>query len=570
MRTALTRAFRVLADCLGPSTTGRSAAAATKAIPPSRRCFVDRSSARAMCEPLEERTLMSTYYISPSGNDSNSGTSISKPWKTINKVNNSTFKAGDYILFQGDQTFDGTLSISSKHAGNSTTPVIYGSYSGVATIYSGKSDGAYVYSASGVWFEGLNFEGSVGSGLQSGINFQMYSGTASNDRVNGCTITGYFEAGLLIEGTSGSAGVTGLQITDNSIHDNVTTGIYTVAAADNSIRNIYISGNQVYNNYGDGKSYVTGSGIELGDVNGAIVQYNSAYLNGSKGGNGGVGIWAYSSNDVTFQYNQSYDNVTTRGDDGDGFDFDLDVSNSVMQYNFSAGNDGAGFALNQWQNNNDGTNDVIRYNISQDNGLKDNYSGIDVWGKVENAKIYNNTVYSIKPLTGITQAIRISNNEISSLHPSNVLVVDNVFVSTGGTTLVNATSAAMNGASNIVFAGNDYYSSGSTFNISYAGANYNSLSAWQSKTRQEEVSGKSVGLSVNPMFVSAGNAKPVANANTISSITAYDLLSNSPLFSSSLSTTAASLLGNFVQTTDLAGTAITSAAVVVDGAVGKK
>jgi hypothetical protein len=41
----------------------------------------------------------STYYVSSSaGNDSNSGTATSAAWKTLAKVNGSTFVAGDRIL----------------------------------------------------------------------------------------------------------------------------------------------------------------------------------------------------------------------------------------------------------------------------------------------------------------------------------------------------------------------------------------------------------------------------------------------------------------------------------------
>jgi hypothetical protein len=40
-----------------------------------------------------------TYYVDAvNGRDSNSGTSVSSPWKTIAKVNSFTFKAGDNIL----------------------------------------------------------------------------------------------------------------------------------------------------------------------------------------------------------------------------------------------------------------------------------------------------------------------------------------------------------------------------------------------------------------------------------------------------------------------------------------
>ncbi|MBK6343083.1 MAG: hypothetical protein IPF41_10985 [Flavobacteriales bacterium] len=43
-----------------------------------------------------------TYYISPTGNDSNNGTSQATAWRTINRANqiSSSFQPGDRILFQ--------------------------------------------------------------------------------------------------------------------------------------------------------------------------------------------------------------------------------------------------------------------------------------------------------------------------------------------------------------------------------------------------------------------------------------------------------------------------------------
>ena len=45
-----------------------------------------------------------TYYVSPSGNDNNNGTSPSTAWKTITKVNSVTFAAGDSILSESAVT----------------------------------------------------------------------------------------------------------------------------------------------------------------------------------------------------------------------------------------------------------------------------------------------------------------------------------------------------------------------------------------------------------------------------------------------------------------------------------
>src|SRR5690606_41902316 len=48
------------------------------------------------------------YYVSTSGNDSNSGTSESAPWKTLTKVNSFTPKPGDQILFKRGHEWTGS------------------------------------------------------------------------------------------------------------------------------------------------------------------------------------------------------------------------------------------------------------------------------------------------------------------------------------------------------------------------------------------------------------------------------------------------------------------------------
>jgi hypothetical protein len=504
---------------------------------------------------------MSTYYISPWGNDSNSGTSTSSPWKSIGKVNSATFRAGDNVLFQGGQSFSGTLNLSSKDAGNSSTPVTFGSYSGTATISSGGNTGAFVYGISGLWIENLNFKGSPSGGLQSGINMEMYWGVAVNDRISNCTISGYYEAGVLVEGTGGTAGVNGLQITNNSIHDNVESGIYTVANNDHSITNIYISNNQVYNNYGDGHSIVTGSGIELGDVNGATVQYNTAYLNGSKGGDGAVGIWAYSSNNVTFQYNESYDNVALRGHDGDGFDFDADVTNSVIQYNYAFGNDGTGAQLDQWQNNGGFYNDTVRYNVFQNNGRKNNYGNLEVWGKVQNCYLYNNVIYSTPSPSGSNSAIRVHNSTIPGLYVNGVHFVNNIIDSNNGSNLVNIPYSEAIGAQNLTFTGNVYYSNGYTPVFIDGKKTAYSLAQWQS-FGQETLSGTKMGMFANPDFVSAGNAG-VVGVSSLPSIYQYELESYSPVLSQGMNISA--VFGIATPSTDFYGDKLASNSALIAG-----
>lgn len=79
-------------------------------------------------------TAATTYYVSPTGSDSNSG-SASAPWKTIARVNNASLAPGDTVLFQGGSTFSGTLMPSSS--GVPGSPITFGSYeTGKASITS--------------------------------------------------------------------------------------------------------------------------------------------------------------------------------------------------------------------------------------------------------------------------------------------------------------------------------------------------------------------------------------------------------------------------------------------------
>jgi hypothetical protein len=66
-----------------------------------------------------------TYYVSPSGNDSNPGTQA-QPWKTISKVNSSSFSADDSVLFARGGTWRERLNISSS--GTSGHPITFGAY----------------------------------------------------------------------------------------------------------------------------------------------------------------------------------------------------------------------------------------------------------------------------------------------------------------------------------------------------------------------------------------------------------------------------------------------------------
>ncbi len=96
-------------------------------------------------------SFAATYYVSSTGNDSNSGLATTLAWKTMAKVNSATFKAGDQILFNRGEIFYGSLTIS--QSGVSGSPITLGAYgTGENPIITGfTSVSAWTNLGSNIW-----------------------------------------------------------------------------------------------------------------------------------------------------------------------------------------------------------------------------------------------------------------------------------------------------------------------------------------------------------------------------------------------------------------------------------
>jgi len=99
------------------------------------------------------------YYVdATNGNNSNSGTSLSTAWKTIDKVNNSSFIPGDSILFKKGEQWREVLEPPSS--GTSGNRITFGSYgSGDEPIINGADlVNSWTYDGSNVWYAILTTE----------------------------------------------------------------------------------------------------------------------------------------------------------------------------------------------------------------------------------------------------------------------------------------------------------------------------------------------------------------------------------------------------------------------------
>jgi len=78
-----------------------------------------------------QKCFATTYYVSPTGNDAQPGTSTTTAWKTVAKVNSASFSAGDQILFARGNTWREMLQPNASGLyfgayGTGTRPLISG------------------------------------------------------------------------------------------------------------------------------------------------------------------------------------------------------------------------------------------------------------------------------------------------------------------------------------------------------------------------------------------------------------------------------------------------------------
>lgn len=379
-----------------------------------------------------------TYYVSPKGKDSNSGTSAGAPWQSMAKVNAFKFGAGSSVLFEGGQSFTGCLTFSFRNISSSSTsnPFTVSSYgTGRATLLSncpGSNNGGNgpksalvtIDGVSGFVLENLILMGS-GNNTQFGIVLQNSNAsltadtiTVQNNDISGFTTTAAldYSAEIFLTGYS-MLGVCGalnrVKILNNTLHgaygvnSNDDNGIDGYSCSGN-LTNIIYSGNTIYDIGGRAKALggVSGNGIIANGVRGATAEYNVVH---DVGGNantcgGPAGLWAYASDRVIIQHNEVY-NVRPTGPvpsgacDWDGFDLDGNVTNSIVQYNYAHDNYGGGIITCAACASGDWGPNTIRYNVLQNNDTSGNgyYGEIVASSKVSGRyvlNIYNNTAYN--------------------------------------------------------------------------------------------------------------------------------------------------------------------------------
>ena len=193
---------------------------------------------------LESRALLTSYYVSTSGNDSNPGT-LNQPFRTIQKGLDSAAHPGDSVIVRGG-VYTGNVTFS--HSGNASGYITLSSYPGETAILDGSSGGAYMIQVP----DNVSYIKIVGLELRNFNCNVSTTGGSERDR----------SAAIVIRD-----GCSYIDILDNTIDNTYGTHAQAISARSYSasapITHLLIDGNRLYDiNEGDGEAVSIGGAVD--------------------------------------------------------------------------------------------------------------------------------------------------------------------------------------------------------------------------------------------------------------------------------------------------------------------
>lgn len=326
-----------------------------------------------------------TYHVDSSkGADDRTGASPAKSWKTLGKVNATTFQPGDSILFASGGRWQGKLN--PKGSGAEGKPIRIGCYGeGPRPVIDGAGatgDGV-VYLFNQQYWEIADLEitndapkggdrrGVMVSAANFGTVHHIHLKNLHIHHIKGIVDEKSFEAkntggiGIFIENDS----LTDTRYDDVLIEncrietiDN--TGIFTVTTAGGSntpgkanwnrrrITNLRVRHNKIND--------IAKNAMIIRLADGGVIEHNVCWDTAWRARTGNT-IFSRSSRGTVFQFNEGYRN-RSRDYDGSLYDADLESPGCIFQYSYSHDNAHGLFWMCTVQED---AGVIVRYNISR-------------------------------------------------------------------------------------------------------------------------------------------------------------------------------------------------------------
>lgn len=414
-----------------------------------------------------------TYYLDASrGKDSSKGTSVSTPWKTLEKVKNVVLRPGDRVLLKRGDIFNGVLEISAQ--GTDSKPVVIGAY-GTGTAkpcIKGLDNSLYaarIYNSTNVTFKDLELvnTGKVRIARRTGLKVECINyGISRNITIDNVTIRDV--NGSLVKEQGGGSGlwiVNGGKEKVSTYENMLIQNCHILRCSRNAMiwdgyidrrnwhpsRNLIVRQNLI--------EQVPGDGIVPIGFDKVLIEYNimrdcPEILPDTEAA---AGFWPWSCDNTIIQYNEVSGHKAPW--DAQGYDSDYNCRNTVIRYNYSHDNYG-GMVLvcnsGEGDYNIGNHNTSVMYNISIGDGIRPKPArgamfspAVHIAGPVKNTWIERNIIHlNRKPSEKIDNAMITS--DTWNGYADSTFIRNNVFYAATPSSF-NMTKSTYN-----VFRGNYY------------------------------------------------------------------------------------------------------------------
>ncbi len=442
-----------------------------------------------------------TYYLAPTGNDAADGLNPKTAWRTLARATEQNFEPGDSLKLATGATFEGTLSLTAEDAGTAQHPVVVTSTGPTrATIQNRDTTAVQVVNAGGVIIQNLILLGNDRT-KNHGHGVEVRNALPNADkrffiRLRHLSASGFGQDGIWLGGAPADGSQSGFEDVeiahcetfDNQYHGLFVTGVWDTHAQGYANRRVHIHHCTAYANTGDPDFLEnhSGSGMEIDDVEEAVVEFCLAYDNGflcNARVGGPCGIWLHAATRSVIQHCVAINNRTGRGLDGAGFDLDGGSSFCTIQYCYARDNDGAGILVWNYEGApHELAHNVIRYNILENNARRNDYADVHIGtsgAPVRDMAVYHNTIFTSAQPGSQARCVWVGGrpNEIIRFY-------NNLFIANGCplvTLDANQTDVRLNG--------NAYWRPDGGFEATVGENRVATLAAWQKTAAGREAGG---------------------------------------------------------------------------------
>lgn len=505
------------------------------------------------CSALAAPAAAATYHVDcAAGNDANAGTSPTTAWRTIPRANQPTYQPGDQILLKRSCTWSGT-GFKARGNGSVAAPVLLADYgTGTLPVIDGVGahEPAVLLKNVQNWTVrnlDLTQHGQAPQALDAGNEHGKDADPNSDEYMAAVLdIRGLGPVG--VQNCGEACTVRNIRLESLKVHDGSWNGIYSGAGfyqlGTNTfgyVDNVVVTGVESWGHHKSGIDFTStyhktqiypttnvkvlssylhdngADGVVMGPVHHGLIDGNQCSFNG-RIRNARLGCWAWDSRDVVIQFSESHHNMTplntSRARDGGGFDLDLGIEDSVIQYSWSHDNQGEGFLLLTWPigfgfKRGVTHNAHMRYNVGERDGKK-LAGGITVFGGVDPGVIYNNTIYYEAARQAGTEMFQSTGAPITSdtwgkSGAPRLFVYNNIFI-TNGTVHAGAVSnnAWSNSSGTFAFDNNLWFRVEGGVRFQWGSSVITTFAGWQAKGFDPN------GLNANPLVVGPLGGGPAA------------------------------------------------------------